>query len=241
MEPSSITSTCVTVRAVLEQPARRVGQGVVSGGDGCRELDVIALIRRAGRPLRTAVDADHHVRVELGDRLDDLGAQFRGVADLAVREIPEPDVGDADDGRRPPLLAAHAAGRPVRARFPRCRPRRGWRARSGRSCPRRSTSPPPRRSRIRDRRDAAPAPARCASRTGTADQPRLLCHHTVDDDGSGLLHPVVIERLRRAAAASAASWRRRSPRPADPGRRRRAPRRARPRRPTGCAPRRTRR
>ena len=66
---------------------------------------MVALVRRTRCPFRTAVERDHHVGRQLGDRLGDLGPQLGRVEDLAVGEVPELHVIDADDGRRFPLFA----------------------------------------------------------------------------------------------------------------------------------------
>ena len=186
---------------------------------------MVALVRCARRPLRTAVEGDHNIGSQGGDRLGDLGTQLGCVADLAVREIPELHVVDADDGGRPALFALPAAAPPPRAACPRCRPHPGKPTRSARSCPATSTWRPPPRSRTRGRRDAAPAPARYASRSGTASSTVSMQPHRGPRWRSSA-RPSPRRAVRRAAAAPAAASRRRSPRRAGRGRRRRAPRRA---------------
>ncbi|MDT5324603.1 MAG: hypothetical protein QOF25_1755 [Mycobacterium sp.] len=46
------------LRAAFKQPSRRIGERVIRRGNGIGELDVVALVRRAGLPLRAAVDGD---------------------------------------------------------------------------------------------------------------------------------------------------------------------------------------
>src|SRR6476620_4489694 len=91
-------------RPVLEQPARRFGERVICRRNRLRELDVVALVRCPRRPFRTAVDGEHEIRSQGGDRVGDLGTQLGCVADLTVREVPELHVVDADDGGRPKLF-----------------------------------------------------------------------------------------------------------------------------------------
>ena len=78
---------------------------VIGRGNGIGELDVVALVRFTWRPLRATVDGDDQLGSQCRDGLRDLGAQRGGIADVAVGEVPELHVADADDGSRAPLCA----------------------------------------------------------------------------------------------------------------------------------------
>ena len=65
--------------AVLEEPPRLVRQRIIGAGNGIGELDVVALIRRARRPLWAAVEGDHHVGRQFADRLGDLRPELGSI------------------------------------------------------------------------------------------------------------------------------------------------------------------